>query len=181
VETAGDIGGRTYLSDLNIPRPNWIYGNDYSGIAPERFFAILSSLNLRFEDFTFIDFGSGKGRALLLASEFPFKRIIGVEFSPELHAIAQRDIERYNSAGQKCKSIESVCSDFTMRTSPRFMDACWAQPIFYNGQPKTKNTSSTYTKGARQWKILGVPYRCRKLIDNRIRIAVFRRGFGTEG
>jgi hypothetical protein len=73
VEIAGDIGGRTYLSDLNIPSPNRIYGKDYSGVAPERFLAILSSLNLRFEDFTFIDFGSGKGRALLLASEFPSK------------------------------------------------------------------------------------------------------------
>jgi SAM-dependent methyltransferase len=131
VETAGDIGDRTYLSDLDIPSPNWIYGKDYSGIAPERFLAIISSLNLRCEEFTFIDFGSGKGRALLLASEFPFKRIIGIEFSPELHAIAQRNIVKYSSPQQKCNSIESVCSDFTSFPLPHdpcllyFFDPCY--------------------------------------------------------
>jgi len=131
VETAGDIGDRTYLSDLAIPSPNWIYGKDYSGIVPERFLAAVSSLNIRLEDFTLVDFGSGKGRALLLASEFPFKRIIGAEFSPELHSIAQRNIEKYSSPQQKCKSIESVCLDFTTFPLPHepcvlyFFDPCY--------------------------------------------------------
>jgi len=78
------LGTRTYLSDLTFPSMDWLYGKDYSGIVPQRFLAMVSSLNLRFEDFTFIDFGSAKGRALLLASEFPFKKIIGVDFSPKL-------------------------------------------------------------------------------------------------
>lgn len=119
VETAGDIGDRTYLSDLTIPSTNWIYGKDYFGIAPQRFLAMVSSLNLRFEDFTFIDFGSGKGRALLLASELPFKKIIGLEFSPELHSIAQRNIGKYNNPRQKCMHIESVCLDFTTFQLPQ--------------------------------------------------------------
>jgi SAM-dependent methyltransferase len=40
---------------------------------------------------TFIDLGSGKGRALLMAAMLPFARIVGVEYSPELHAIADRN------------------------------------------------------------------------------------------
>lgn len=112
VETDGDVGGWTYLSDLNISSPNWIYGTNYAAIEPQRFFWILSSLNIDFEEFVFIDFGSGKGRALLMASEFPFRKIVGVEFSPELHAIAQRNIRTYESP-QQCKSVESVCMDFT--------------------------------------------------------------------
>src|ERR1043166_8794173 len=64
-----------------------------------------------FQDFTFIDLGSGKGRVLLMASEYPFKRIIGVEFMPELHRAAQENIPRYASERQQCRQIESICMD----------------------------------------------------------------------
>lgn len=47
----------------------------------------------------FIDLGCGKGRPLLVASEFPFRRLIGVELSPELVDIARSNArivaERY--------------------------------------------------------------------------------------
>ena len=61
-----------------------------AAIEPARFRKVLASLQIAFHDYTFIDFGSGKGRALLLASEFPFKRIIGLEFSPELHGTQKK-------------------------------------------------------------------------------------------
>jgi hypothetical protein len=125
VDTDGDVGGgntelrgRTYLSDLQIPSENWIYGQDYSPIVPERFFRILRTLNVDFKDFVFVDFGSGKGRALLLASDFPFKKIIGIEFSPELHAIAESNIRKYSSPTQLCKSLQSLCMDFTQFALP---------------------------------------------------------------
>ncbi len=35
-----------------------------------------------FHDFVFIDLGSGKGRTLLMASDYPFRRIVGVELLP---------------------------------------------------------------------------------------------------
>jgi SAM-dependent methyltransferase len=112
VDTDGELDGWVYLSDLEISSPNWIHGTNYTPIEPERFRMILSCLALRFEDFVFVDFGSGKGRALLLASEFPFKRIVGIEFSPELHAGAQRNVAKYNSAPRRCAAVESVCMDF---------------------------------------------------------------------
>ena len=61
------------------------------------------------KDFTFIDLGSGKGRVLLMAADYPFKRIIGVEFMPELHRAAQENIAGYSSDRQRL--IESVCMD----------------------------------------------------------------------
>jgi len=112
VDTDGAREGWTFLSDLKIPSRNWIHGNDYCGIEPQRFTAILSTISLRHEDFTFIYFGSGKGRALLLASHFPFRRVIGIEFSPELHAIAQRNLQTYPRHLLRCSDIESVCQDF---------------------------------------------------------------------
>ena len=135
VETDGDFDDWTYLSDLKIPSANWIYGSNYSGIEPERFSAIFSTLNIRFEDFLFIDFGSGKGRALLMASEFPFKRVIGVEFSPELDATARHNIQSHRTPRQRCKSIDSVCMDFVHFPLPQepsvlfFFDPC-AETVF---------------------------------------------------
>jgi hypothetical protein len=135
VQTSGEIGGRTYLSDLKIKSANWTYGKDYAGIWPERFLAAMSKLQLDFQNYIFIDFGSGKGRALLLASGLPFKKILGVEFSEELHRVAEENIKRYTNLHQKCKSIESVCMDFTEFQLPPepcvlyFFDPCRKKPL----------------------------------------------------
>ena len=112
VDTDGAYEGWTYLSDLDIPSENWIDGIDYLAIEPTRFKYALASLDIAFEGYTFIDFGSGKGRALLLASELPFKRILGLEFSPQLHRIAQENIRRYSSSTQRCREIQSLNVDF---------------------------------------------------------------------
>lgn len=63
------------------------------------------------KSFAFIDVGSGKGRALLMAADYPFRRIIGVEILPELHRIAEANIGRYESENKKCFALESVCQD----------------------------------------------------------------------
>lgn len=70
---------------------------------------ILARLEISAED-VFVDFGSGKGRAVFLAARYPFKRVIGVELSPELHGIAQTNLRR-NSHRLKCKDVQLVNSD----------------------------------------------------------------------
>jgi len=45
-------------------------------------------------DEAFIDFGCGKGQVLALASRFPFGRVIGLELSPSLIAIAEQNAAR---------------------------------------------------------------------------------------
>jgi len=106
-----DTGGYVKLTDLDIGTKNWVYGEDYQPIPARVFEEIVGRLQIRHEDFVFIDLGSGKGKPLLLASEFAFKRIIGVEFSPDLNQIAQQNIQNYKSASQRCKDLESVCMD----------------------------------------------------------------------
>jgi hypothetical protein len=64
-----------------------------------------------FRDFVFIDLGSGKGRTLLMASDYPFMRILGVELLPALHQAAQENLGKYRSESQKCFALESVCAD----------------------------------------------------------------------
>lgn len=109
---------RVHMTDLDIDSPNWIYAGGYWPTPPQVIQEMLSGLRIQYGDFVFVDLGSGKGRVLLSASEFPFRRIVGVEFSSELHAIAQENIRRYKSATQKCRDITSVCMDFTQFQLP---------------------------------------------------------------
>lgn len=50
-----------------------------------------------------VDVGSGKGRVLMVASEFGFKEVRGVEFSPELCEIARRNVVQFQKASG-CKA-----------------------------------------------------------------------------
>ena len=83
-------------------------------------YEILSSLALPPDTFAFVDMGSGKGRALLVASEFAFAKIVGIELSPHLHRIAQENIKRYSPASQQCTAFELHCMDVVdYRLRPR--------------------------------------------------------------
>jgi len=48
---------------------------------------------------------------LLMAADYPFRRIIGIELLPELHRIAQENIRKYKNDSQRCFAIESICRD----------------------------------------------------------------------
>jgi amino acid adenylation domain-containing protein len=65
----------------------------------------------RYQDYTFIDIGSGMGRNLLLASDYPFAKIIGVEISSYLNQLAQSNIDVYQSDKQECFDISLVEMD----------------------------------------------------------------------
>ena len=86
-------------------------GRAYQPSDPVIFHEIMSRLPIDFRSFTFVDLGSGKGRALLLASDYPFRRIVGVELLPELHAVAQTNIRTYHSERQQCRAFELHCAD----------------------------------------------------------------------
>lgn len=69
------------------------------------------------ERFTFVDYGSGKGRMLLLASRYPFRGVIGIEFSSELHQIAQKNLQRFFGWGlTRCRNV--VCHHAEATTFP---------------------------------------------------------------
>ena len=72
---------------------------------------LLEALALDFREYTFVDYGSRKGRVLLVASSFPFREIIDVEFNPELHKVAEENVKTYYSKRQRCKKILPLCID----------------------------------------------------------------------
>lgn len=68
----------------------------YQATKSRPFRVLLRRLNLP-ADSTFVDVGSGKGRVLLLAARHPFKRVVGIEFSPSLCEQARRNIEIFRA------------------------------------------------------------------------------------
>jgi SAM-dependent methyltransferase len=98
----------------------------YQPIPPEQFREIMSTLSAyigpdtNFGQFTFIDIGAGKGRALLLASEFGFRRTIGVELLPELVEVALenvRDVER-QGVGLRIEVVREDATNFIFPVEP---------------------------------------------------------------
>jgi hypothetical protein len=94
-----------------------VFHSPYQPTEPELFREMLDGLarqpNLSWADFTFVDLGSGKGRTLLMASDYPFRRIVGVELLPALDQITQENLRHYKSESQQCFALESICADAT--------------------------------------------------------------------
>ena len=68
--------------------------------------------------FVFCDLGSGKGRTLMMAADYPFRGIVGVELLPALHVIAEENIRAYKNDRQNCFALEAVCADATTFALP---------------------------------------------------------------
>lgn len=102
--TRSNVGFGTQLLAGLTARP-------YFATEPWLFQQIMQAIPTDFSQFTFIDPGSGKGRVLLMASNYPFQRIVGVEFMPDLHRVAQKNIRGYSSDHQRCRQIQAVCAD----------------------------------------------------------------------
>ena len=72
---------------------------------------MLGLLRIRHEDFTFVDYGCGKGRTLLLASEWRFREIVGVEFSSALCGVAERNVRAFAQCNEQHHNIRIECID----------------------------------------------------------------------
>lgn len=100
VETAGDH----LLADEGLADPE---RHDHSASSVLDLQRVLQRTAPRPEHGVFLDLGSGKGRAVLVAAQRPFRRVIGVEFSPHLTAVARRNLDRARPH-LRCGSVELV-------------------------------------------------------------------------
>jgi hypothetical protein len=124
-ETGGyrDIRG---LDVVTLPAAR--YAGRYEPSSAELVHSELEKLQIDLERFTFIDFGSGKGRALLVAASFPLKEVVGVEFSRELHEIAERNIAQIPPEYTRAGALRSVHCDAAAFELPKSDLVCY----FYN-------------------------------------------------
>jgi hypothetical protein len=115
-----DTSGVVSVDRSEVLGSNWIHGFDYQGTGAVALYDALSGFSIQFEQFTFIDFGSGKGRAILTAARFPFREIIGVEYSQHLNETARRNVLCFPETEKKCKSINIVYADAATFSIPKY-------------------------------------------------------------
>lgn len=113
-----DTGGLLYPDQLNSGHQNDMHSAGYYATAPSLFRgavalwqATLDSTRHTTGDYTLIDIGCGKGRVLMLASEYPFRRIVGVELHPELAAVAQANLRRWLRREHRCRDVVAIHAD----------------------------------------------------------------------
>ena len=141
-----DTCGAIHLHELTIKDDSNIKSGSIYDPAPaqtvRKLFSYLPTNDLN--KYTLVDFGSGKGRVMLVAAEYRFRKIIGVEFANELHKVAVENIASYKSDRQKCFDIQSVCADAVNFKIPE--DNC----IFYFFAPFKKDVLSLVIENIKQ-------------------------------
>jgi SAM-dependent methyltransferase len=112
VRTSGLVAGRHLKSGHLHDR----HATAYYGVAPSVFRSLLrrwrrSRSGWALEEVSFIDVGAGMGRAMLLAAELPFRRVVGVELNPTLARIARRNLAFWRAAGRARAPMRMICRD----------------------------------------------------------------------
>ena len=98
-DTSGLIPGYVIAEGTNVQVSEL---TAYYGVAPSILHGLLDIWLQRtapqpIEQTVFLDVGAGKGRAMLLASQFPFLRVEGVELNADLAAIANANISLWHN------------------------------------------------------------------------------------
>jgi SAM-dependent methyltransferase len=113
-----DTGGYLTPQEVAAGRAHDALNYGYSAIAPSVFREALARWRdtlpgaaRRLSAYTFVDVGAGKGRALLLAAEAPFRKVVGVELNENLARIARRNVARRSSAAQQRAKIRVMQAD----------------------------------------------------------------------
>lgn len=116
VQTRADKGEEERSLTGDLSRGFW-----YRPVRPATARALLGDLPIQnYSDYTFVDVGSGKGRMLLMAADYPFRRIEGIEFRKDLHDTAVENIRQYRrfKAKAACSPIECINMDATSYDFP---------------------------------------------------------------
>lgn len=96
-----DTSGLVPAKHLVTGHANDEHVTAYYGVAP----SILRTLIAQWREtipphpissYTFIDVGAGKGRGLLVASQYRFRRVVGIELNPALAAVSRANIAHWS-------------------------------------------------------------------------------------
>jgi hypothetical protein len=112
------------LEELIIESPSAEWGLPYEPWPEELFEKAVQSLPVRLDDYSFIDFGAGKGLALLLAANYPFKSITGVEYSKTLADTAAANIQSFRERSGSKRPLNCIwgdAADFKLPIEPTIL------------------------------------------------------------
>lgn len=114
-----DTSGEIRFEALQIDSANKIHGFWYRATPKPVFDGLMKTVDADLRDYSFVDFGCGKGRVLLFAAELPFRQVIGVEFAPELAEIARANAaRRFGPDQDRIRVLTQDVADFVIPPGP---------------------------------------------------------------
>lgn len=114
VRTSGLVAGRNLIAGHRHDR----HSTAYYAVAP----SVFRSMIVRWrrlkpaapiDQFSFIDLGAGMARAMLLASKYPFRQVLGIELHPILARIGLRNMARWRAAQEPLAPMRMILGDAT--------------------------------------------------------------------
>lgn len=91
--------------------PNLAHGERYQTTSEAGIRWCIENAGLAPQTTTFVDLGCGKGRTLIIAAQYPFSRVVGVEYSAELAAVCERNLRSVDSL-ERCAVVNEDAERF---------------------------------------------------------------------
>lgn len=113
IDTSGFVPASECAAD-GVPAEQITF---YGGSQPSIVRTVLASLPEPAR-YAFVDIGCGKGRPLVVASEFPFRRVVGVELAPQLAQLARMNAARMAARHPGRRPIEIEVGNATKVLPP---------------------------------------------------------------
>lgn len=124
-----DTGGVRTVGSLGVNSADSHRLHGYQAAQDAIFDRLLDTLAIDPTNYGFLDYGSGKGRILLLAALRPFAHVTGIEIAPAMHTIAQANIALFaRNAPVRSGPVRSLCCDARAFDPPPGPIVSW----FYN-------------------------------------------------
>jgi SAM-dependent methyltransferase len=111
--------GLIFLGDLDPEAvgPGIVYATHYEPTPVGDLTRLLDAVPLPPEQTTFVDLGSGMGRAVMVAADRGYRQAVGVEISPALHEVARENVRAISR--ESAKRIRLVRRDASSFRIPR--------------------------------------------------------------
>lgn len=136
VDTSGSVSAAECAPDAAMASQILPYAGSQPSIVRAGI-ALLPNHN----QYAFVDLGCGKGRALMVASEFSFARLVGVEISPKLAEVARRNAALIAVRDPRRAPIEIQVADATVMRPPA------AQVVYFMYNPFGRALTETLVDG----------------------------------
>jgi SAM-dependent methyltransferase len=105
-----DTSGIIEVEDLDVTSPNRHYAMRYEVTRARALTRLLRKLDLP-QSGVFVDIGCGKGRVLMIAAEYGFSRVVGLEYSHDLCETARRNLSAFQRSIKRTLNVQIVETD----------------------------------------------------------------------
>lgn len=186
VRTSGLVAGPHLAAGHRHDR----HATAYYAVAPSVFHGMIVRWRrcrpaAHIDEVAFIDVGAGMGRAMLLAAEYRFRMVVGLELNPALARIGRRNMARWRAAGRTRTPLRMICADaveFALPPGPcvaflfnpfgapvlrRVLDS-WAHNLTRQRSPQTAQLDILYVNNEQE-HILEQQAGFRRLFQGKVR------------